>query len=160
MQGLVGFIWVAFAVHIYLQFSKPYDSTNHDAGPLSRLSRLCMYDPFVCVIILVIVFSIVWTSMGSKWLDSARDGRCVSASHHYRLMGSLASPTTRFSHLRLLDMGCVQYIVSASPSVSAHPQPETHKIVPTIPAQRLSSFHVSPKPDTHAPSPTPPPMYS
>lgn len=35
-QGAFGIFWLAFAVHLYKQFSKPYTVESQDTGPMSR----------------------------------------------------------------------------------------------------------------------------
>jgi len=73
LQGAFGIFWLAFAVHLYKQFSKPYTVESQDTGPMSRMYRLCMYDPFFCLLVLAFPGHIAWSAVGLQWLGSAEE---------------------------------------------------------------------------------------
>lgn len=104
LQGLLGSTWTAFAVHLYRQFSKPYNGDpTADRGPMNRASRLCMYDPFVCVVILLFPLSIAWSIVGLSWEGDAE--KCDDQ------LKSMTSTSTSFM-FTYLGMGIVVGTIS------------------------------------------------
>ena len=106
--------FILFAVHLYRQFSKPYnplDFTGTDDSPYSRATHICMYDPWAAAFILLAVFDLVWASVGMKW---ARDKAACDAT--VRRMGVLVGTL----HWIYLAGGLMVMLISLSVECSRY----------------------------------------
>lgn len=81
INGLVCLTWVGFAIHLYMEFGKPYQLADNlsnpmygvNSSPMSRGYHMLYNDPFVCVMMLILPFSVVWSIVGLVWVGVASD---------------------------------------------------------------------------------------
>mmetsp|Transcript_13366 Transcript_13366/g.26353 ORF Transcript_13366/g.26353 Transcript_13366/m.26353 type:complete len:348 (-) Transcript_13366:359-1402(-) len=69
---VLNLLLIAFAVHLYLAFCKPYTGGPHDSSPMSRGSHMFCYDPIVFCFFLVFGGFSVMTILGSIWNGTSK----------------------------------------------------------------------------------------